>query len=95
MAKLFRERQSEEEYLLRLRIPPGQDLPTLFAQVIEPNLDGHDLVSLGTSKGRTYVEVTYRTRLRPGVSVIAAASAISAAPGIEDVQLRRLGSEDS
>ena len=68
---------------------------SLFAQVIEPHLNGHDLVSLGTSKGRTYIEVTYRTRLRPGVSVIAAASAISAAPGIEDVQLRRLGSEDS
>ena len=47
------------------------------------------------AKGRTYIEVTYRTRLRPGVSVIAAASAISAAPGIEDVQLRRLGSDDS
>ncbi len=95
MAKLFREPQSEGEYWLRLRIPPGQDLATLFAQSIEPHLDGHDLVSLGTSKGRTYIEVTYRTRLRPGVSVIAAASAISAAPGIEDVQLRRVGSEDS
>ena len=95
MANFFRERQGEDEYLLRLRIPPGQNLPTLFAQVIEPHLDGHDLVSLGTSKGRTFIEVTYRTRLRHGVSVIAAASAISAAPGIEDVQLRRLGSEDS
>ena len=95
MAKLFREQQSEGEYWLRLRIPPGQDLATLFAQSIEPHLEEHDLVSLGTAKGRTYIEVTYRTRLRPGVSVIAAASAISAVPGIEDVQLRRLGSEDS
>ncbi len=92
MARLFRD--APTEYLLRLRIPPGQDLSSVFATSIEPYLDGHELVSLGTAKGRTYVEVTYRTRLRPEFSLIAAVSAISAAPGIEDVQLRRFGSDD-
>ena len=96
MARVFRTHHIDQpEYLLRLRIPPGQDLSRIFSQHVEPHLDSHELVSLGTAKGGAYVEVTYRARLRLGVSVIDAASAISAVSGIVDVQLRRANGEDS
>ncbi len=90
MARLFRAERSEEpEYFLRLRIPPGQDLLSVFSNSVAPHVASHNLVSLGTAKGGAYVEVTYRIHLRAGISVIAAAGAISNAPGVDDVQLRR------
>ena len=96
MAAIFRaERTDPPDYFLRLRIPPGQDLLTVFTAAVQPHLQSHDLVSLGTAKGGAYVEVTYRVRLLPGVSVAAAASAISTAPGIEDIQLRRTNGDDN
>lgn len=96
MSKLLRsERQDHPEYLLRLRIPPGQHLANVFAQDIEPHLESHALVSIGTAKGGAYVEITYRARLRPGLSVIAVASSIAAAASVDDVQLRRADDNDS
>lgn len=95
MARFFgAPKNGETEYLLKLRLAPGQDLAPVFAGVFEPYLEAHELMSLGTAKGRTYLEVTYRARLRPGISVTAAVSAIAAAPGIEDVQLRRADAEE-
>ncbi|MBY0506077.1 MAG: DUF4956 domain-containing protein [Bryobacteraceae bacterium] len=94
MAKLFRAGEpGPPEYLLRFRVPPGQDLASVFTQSVAPHLASHDLVSLGTLKGGLSLEVIYRVRLRG--DLVTAASAIGSAAGVEDLQLRRANGDDN
>lgn len=82
------------EYLLRLRIPPGHDLQAIFKASLAPHLKDPELVSLGTAKGGAFVEVTYRTRIPEGATLTSTLATISAAPGVEDLQLRRTNGDE-
>jgi len=90
-AKVFS--ATQPPYLLSLRVGIGHDLEALLGSALTSKLQGWELMSVVTGKQGLSLEVTYETRLRPGVSAEELVKALNQVEGIQRVEFHRRGFE--
>ncbi len=77
------------ESSLALRITPGEGVQSATEQLIADTTERSRLSSVGTAKQGTALDLTFRVRLRHGVSPSAMVAELKLLPGVESVELRR------
>ena len=82
-------RAAGPEYLLKVRTGVDGDLHGMIREAVDPFVVARELVSMGTGKQGSYMEATYKLRLRPGVPEPDLVKAVNISPGVQSVQLQR------
>jgi Domain of unknown function (DUF4956) len=77
------------ESSLTLRITPGDGVQSATEQLIAGLAERSRLSAVGTAKQGTALDLTYRVRLRHGVSPSTLVAELKLLPGVESVELRR------
>lgn len=79
----------EPAYTLNLRLALGHDGDAIISRISETHLQDAGLVSIATAKQGTALDLSYETRLRPGISPNALVKALNTTEGVQSVELSR------
>ncbi len=80
---------NESESSLALRITPAEGVQSATEQLIAESAERSRLSAVGTAKGGTALDLTFRVRLRQGISPTTLVAELKLLPGVESVELRR------
>jgi len=78
-------------FLLTIRIGVGDDPSQLLGNIFDTHLQERELISAGTGKQGTALDMTYETRLRPGTSLEVLVNTLSCVQGVQSTKVTRRG----
>jgi hypothetical protein len=81
----------EPALLLNVRLGIGQDVEKLLGKTLDDFVRERELLSVGTARQGTSMEVIYQTRLRPGFSADELVKALNRIEGVQNIELERRG----
>jgi hypothetical protein len=84
---------SEPVYLLTVRVASGFDPEELTGKILSAHVAGREVTSICTARQGTAVDVTYETRLVPGVSAHELVKLLNRMEGVQEVRMQRRGME--
>jgi hypothetical protein len=79
-----------EEFSLMVRVPLSVNAEELVLSAAGKHLASHQILATGTARQGAALDITYRVRLRPGVSPAAVVLELNRVEGIQAAELRRL-----
>ena len=74
---------------ISIRVGTAPEIAAEIEQLLAENGDPPVMMSAGTAKQGTVLDLVYRVRLRPGASLAALVSELGRVPGAEGVEIRR------
>ena len=85
---------TEPAFLLSLRVALGFDVDLSLRSVFDAHLRERELMSIGTVRQGSSVEVIYETRLKSNITADAFLNTLHKIEGVQSVQLQRRGFEE-
>ena len=82
---------SKTEYVLTVRVVAGFDAESRLGDLFTAHLQTRDLMSIGTAKQGSFIDLIYHARLRPDRSPPALIQALNEREGVQSAQLQQRG----